>query len=1033
MSFPVARLVAARLRRRGASTSLLVVAIGAAVALVTIVGGIALVAADATVARALSTTGVDRPVIAASRFEPSAAGFRGGNTFRDYDAEVRSAFEVVDAYAGKPVSGVLFSPLFTADRALQLLAIDDPAAWTMLLDGRLPEPCDGTRCEALLLSEQPREPLTTTAVPIDGLTVDIVGRGLLVDAVPFGTLDQRGQAPGVTETDQTVQGSGPELILLRGVASVATEASPLAEVMRTYFWTAPVDPTSIHPWTAERFAADVGLLGQRTADDSGGFTILSPASTVGVELARADAARGRLLLLGSLGVAILLAFAVFAAMVNRPDVVAEHRRLLALGAGRRQRATFLVLEAAVPSILGGILGWAVVSIVVALLAVSRGADPAAVVSGALLSPAAIVVDLAVVGAAIVAIAVGSAPSRRGGGIVRLAGTAALTAAGILGWQLVGSGALDPDALGSSLASPILVLLPPVAAFLVALAFLLLVPPLLRRLARSARRAPLPLRLSLLSVAREPDRPAATLTLLAFSLGAIVFALGYSSTLDRGIAEQAAYQAGADLRVVELGTGLSISQSVVPVDRYETLGPGVERWPVVRTTGTVAPVGRIDVLGVPADALRDLDGWRPDFSADPPATLADRLALPGDWTMVGQALPPDAPTLELTMRYEGEPTRLDAIVRTTGGDFARVTFGNVDEGTTKLSTRLPTPARGGTLVALIFGNDRIVAGSGHQHPVRNATVTFPEIPGLVPAEPIDIEVFTTTSPIVRAPQATDGLRLPVVVSPDIAAAAAADGTLDLNLATGADLRLRVVGVATQLPTVLADRPSFVLVDAEPFLLAWNAALPGAGRPSEMWLGLDDPGREAEVVQALGRDPFRYPAITSRTALVAAHAADPLAEAIVGALLVAAIAGLVLALGGLLLGALSDLRDEAGELADLEAQGLAPSMLRRQILARTAWLAGGGVLAGVLVGVVLTQVATSSLALTAGGGLPIPPLRPAVPLGPVILVVVGVLAFALIAVAILGAAAYGGATLGERRNRSASTAAAATVRPEGEPRG
>lgn len=1029
MSFPIARLVAARLRRRGASTALLIVAVAAAVALVTLVGGIALVAADATIARSLSANGVDRPVIEASRFEPSSEGSEGSGTFAGHDARIREAFGRVDRYVGAPVAGVMFSPLSEEQAGtVQVLAVDDPATLTELADGRLPAPCSGDRCEALLLSAQPRPDLGATIDPATGLALDVVGRGLLVDAVPFGVVDQRGEQRGLLDDDQTVGGGGPALLLVRGAEPIAGAASPLARIARTYFWSAPVDPASIHPWNADQFEADVAALAQDTIDDYGSFTILSPASIVTGELARAEAARGRLLLLGSLGVAILLAFAVFASLVNRPDVTAEHRRLVALGANRRQRTTFIVLEAAIPSVVGGMLGWAVVAFGVALLAISRGADPAAVVTGALLSPGAVAVTLAVVGAAIAAIAAGTAPGLPRGGLVRIGATVAVTATVILGWQLAGSGALQANALGAALASPIVVLLPPVTAFLVALALLLVVPPLLRRLARSARRAPLPVRLSLLSVARQPERPAATLTLLAFSLGAIVFALGYATSLDRGIKEQAAYRTAADLRVVELGTGLSISQSVVPTSRYEQLGDGVTAWPVARTTAEVKPVGRVDVVAVPADALDQLRGWRSDFSSLSPAELAGRIRVEGDWQMAGQALPAEATQVRLRFDYVGEPTRLSAIVATEGGDFARLEFGVVNESTTSVAAALPESARGGTLVALVFGSDRLIAGSGHQGELRRATVTFEGIPGLVPDQPRDIEVFTVTSPIVRAPQATDGRLLPAVVSPDLAAAADADGRLRLSISTGAFIDVEVVGVADHLPTVMSENPSFALLDLDPFLLAWNAALPGAGRPTEMWLRLDDPALESNVRAALAAKPFRFAEVESRSELIAGQAADPLAEAIVGTLLAAAIAGLILSLGGLLMGALVDLRDESGELADLEAQGLAPSALKRQVLVRTVVLAGGGVIAGVVVGIVLTQVTTRSLALTAGGGLPIPPLQPEVPFGAVVLVVGAVLGITLAAIALLAVSTYGGTTLGERR--SDGPAARAAVPAEGD---
>ena len=115
----------------------------------------------------------------------------------------------------------------------------------------------------------------------------------------------------------------------------------------------------------------------------------------------------------------------------------------------------------------------------------------------------------------------------------------ITAVVILGWQLTAGGSIGANILARSLASPVVVLLPPVLAFTLALGFVATLPPILRALARRARTAPMPVRLSLLSVSREPARPAATLTLLAFSLGAIVFAAGWSASLNRGIEDAAA--------------------------------------------------------------------------------------------------------------------------------------------------------------------------------------------------------------------------------------------------------------------------------------------------------------------------------------------------------------------------------------------------------------------------------------------------------------------------------------------------------------
>jgi hypothetical protein len=213
--------------------------------------------------------------------------------------------------------------------------------------------------------------------------------------------------------------------------------------------------------------------------------------------------------------------------------------------------------------------------------------------------------------------------------------------------------------------------------------------------------------------------------------------------------------------------------------------------------------------------------------------------------------------------------------------------------------------------------------------------------------------------------------------------------------------------------VAAQPRFVIVPLDPFLLSVASAIPGSGRPSEMWIAAPDPERLAEVRAALAGQPIRFSVVTARSDLVAERAGDPLSQAIVWALVVAALAGLVLSVGGLILGAVTDLRDERGELADLESQGVPPSSLRWHALARTAWLAGGGALAGLLVGTILAVVATGALALDATGGLPIPPLVIVLPPAAIAAVVLGVVAIVLVSVALLARRAYGRATLGERR--------------------
>ena len=93
-------------------------------------------------------------------------------------------------------------------------------------------------------------------------------------------------------------------------------------------------------------------------------------------------------------------------------------------------------------------------------------------------------------------------------------------------------------------------------------------------------------------------------------------------------------------------------------------------------------------------------------------------------------------------------------------------------------------------------------------------------------------------------------------------------------------------------------------------------------NEVWLRLRDPARADEVDRALAAKPFHVLDVDSRRALEAEARRDPIAHGTLLALAVAAAVALVLALAGILLTVLGDLRDERGELFDLEAQGARP---------------------------------------------------------------------------------------------------------------
>jgi ABC-type antimicrobial peptide transport system permease subunit len=88
--------------------------------------------------------------------------------------------------------------------------------------------------------------------------------------------------------------------------------------------------------------------------------------------------------------------------------------------------------------------------------------------------------------------------------------------------------------------------------------------------------------------------------------------------------------------------------------------------------------------------------------------------------------------------------------------------------------------------------------------------------------------------------------------------------------------------------------------------------------------------------------------------------------------ASLTAVVLALLGIGLGVVAERRDEAANLFDLEAQGIAPAGLRRQLRLRALVVACAGLAGGVLTALVLSLLVVGFVELTANAGVPNPPL-------------------------------------------------------------
>jgi len=966
MTRAIVSLALHRLRGRLSATLLLVAAITAATAVASTIASLSDVATDTAVQQALAAMDPGDRALRVTGFAPSS------DHAADLEAAARASLADASSLTAEPVAGAIFrsvrDPITPYD--LQVVAVDGSSSTVDVSEGRLPAPCDGHACEAILLSAAAAPADLATTVHIAGLEVRIVGRGTLTTSVPLSDLDQRGpQRPGL-DTDHPTAGLEvpPAFLLVDGVTAI-THSPDVATVGRQYFWTAPLRADVIHPWSVDPLLADLDQARARLAAAAPSLNLFAPTQQIDDQLARGAINAGRLLLVGSLGIAILVAFAAYAALLGRRDLRHELERLAAAGGGRRSRALLVALEAGIPTLAGAALGWVAAVLLLGVAAPTPGA------------PSTVPIAAVVAGLAFGAVLLGLVGSAGRQALVGLLLGLAI-AAGLIAWRL-GAG-LDASALAGGTDQPILALLPAATGLAIAGVALLVVPRLLRRLARAGARFGLPVRLALLSIARDPARPAATLTLLAFGLGGLVFAVTDAATLQQGIADRAAFETGGDLRVVEAGTGLTLTATVVPTNRYQALGSGVETFPVVHAETTAAGTLPVTAMGMPPEAIPALRGWRGDESATSATALGQALVTPGTFDLPGHQLAASDSQIALDVQHEGDPVDIWVVIRGPLGDATRVFMGSAVThadvgGRVQLVKPIPEAARGGRVIAVLVSEARLIAGQDHPAKLADATLTIGGLEDVVGPGPHHVQASGVTFAVLRPAYPTDGLVLPAIVSPELAAIAArsADGTVPLALGERSLVRIRVAGVATRFPTILDPGRAFAILPIAPMLTALDAAAPGAGQPDEAWLRLDDPSRHDAVVAALRTAPFRSPSIVDRAVLAADETRDPFASSILLAFAAAAVAGLLLAALGLALGAAADLADETGELRDLEAQGLGPRALRRQVATRTAVLAAFGLVAGVAVGLALAAIVTGRVAVAADVSAPLPPLELVIP--------------------------------------------------------
>lgn len=900
----------------------------------------------------------------------------------------------VQAVTGRqPAAAMLFREASIQGRLVNLRAANDLGRYVRLVSGRLPSVCVPSHCEVLRLKGKGPIPSTKALHLIE------VGRAVLKPDAPFGPFVL--PTPPTEQVARAVRYHTPQpspVVIANGVAGLS-ETSELQTFYRSYGWFVPLGRGDVHPWDVNAFMGKVQRLTAEIESSSDEFQVLAPTGALVTAAASSRAAARRLLLLGGEGGALLLAFTILAAAALRRDVTDARRRLTWFGARRWQVELHTLAESCALAVVGTAAGWVVGGGVAAFVASRAGSPTGDVVRHALLSTTGLVAAAAVAATAgLLLYATVRAPAAQLGrsGLTPLDVAAAGAVAVVLvGWA---RGSVDAQQLaGGNGTSAFLLLVPALIVFAAAVVAARLLAPALRALGRTGRRGPISLRLAAASLARNPGHAAIAATFLVASLGLALFAVAYRSTLLHGQQDEAAFAEPASYVLTE-----DLSQLVPVLHGAPEQSLPSRPTPVVRLSGNVPSGTTFGFLALPGRSLPVVHGWRPDFADASLASLGTRLT-PRPAALRQLALPAGR-RFTLPVAATGDDIGIRAFFRSRLGDYVAVSLGHT-RANRRVVLHGRIPFRHATLAELeldILNNGRLTtnAGTGIQ-PSAKGELTFgvPRVNGTpvsggftrwtgnggVGGSPAELGYVLTPdrTGTYRPTQPTDGRPLPVLVTPKIAAIAGPRGIIPLDI-EGESVPARVVGVVQRFPSIVGDA---VVADLDQAGTRLDTLSPGLGTTNELWLNSTRAPRVPQV------------SVQSHAETLARLQADPLARGALLTLAGTAAVALLLALLGLLLSVVGDVRDDRGELFDLEAQGAAPATIRAHLRLRALLVAAFGIAGGLALGAILSALVIALVSVTASAAEPEPPLRLSLDLP---LLALAAFAYVVLAMLLVGAA-------------------------------
>jgi hypothetical protein len=626
--------------------------------------------------------------------------------------------------------------------------------------------------------------------------------------------------------------------------------------------------------------------------------------------------------------------------------------------------------------------------------------------------------------------------------------ALLLVAGLAIWQLRLYGSPVTGSGGALGVDPLLVAGPAIGLAACSLLATRALPRLARLAERLlARRPNLVPQLGAHDLARRPLRSIRSTLLVMLAAGLTTFAVVYDATWFSSQADQAAYQAATDVRVVTPAYSNVPGAFLGP--SYRALSGVTSASPTIRTTVDVGGALRsadlmgIDALGLSGGPLgpatTGLAGARPvvpalDLPGHPQrlqvtvdAALAS-LALPGFGLPTGEDVPaPQGISVsavvidgdggitrftssnQVAFRGFGQALEIPLQAASSGGSLPGVVNQlaaplRLEALEIVLTPTIAITNTTGTLdVRAIQASD--AAGGADWTPVAFdpgqpgwswlRTDPVAQTTYLPPTGRPSRIVIDSTNPIqsffqdgaatFRASAAPAGDVVVGAIASSSFLAATGDRVGDKidGSVIGNPVQFQIVGESAGIPPLDPARPSLV-VDGPTLSLADYFGRGGIIATSEWWLSVR-PGSTVAVDRALAGAPFSATTIISRDALLATLQGDPVGLGVVGALLLGAISAVVFAALGFLVSAAASIESRADEFGLLRALGLTDGQLLRWLAAEQGLLLVIGVAGGIALGIAFGWVVLPAVNFTGTGARPVPEAALVVP-GQVLLAMV-----------------------------------------------